>query len=79
MILDTTNKIVRYLEGLSYFIDEVRITKVENWSFTFRVKLPLWFKFLLGWFVRMEIERKLKQRIPAGITFKFELYSTHLF
>jgi hypothetical protein len=79
IILDNTEKIIRYLEGLSYFIEEVCITKVENWTFHFKVKLPWWFKFFLGWFVEREIKRLLTPRLPVGVKFEFTLYSTNLF
>lgn len=79
ILLDNTDKIIRYLEGLSHFIEEVHITKVEGWKFHFKVKLPLWFKFAFGWFVEREIKRLLTPRLPVGVNFEFKLYSTNLF
>ena len=77
--LETAFQIIRFLEGLSYFIDRVTITEVYYGGFSFKVKVPLWYKITLGWKLRKIIQEKLNERMYSSLSFKFKIYSQELF
>jgi hypothetical protein len=78
-LLDTTAKIIKFIDGLSYFIDVVKITEVYPGGFSFKVRVPFWYKILFGWHLRRTIQREMKSRMIIGVDFKFVIYSTEFF
>jgi hypothetical protein len=77
--LETSVQIIRFIQGLSYFIDHVKIIEVYQGGFSFKVRVPLWYKLSLGWILKKTIQKKLKERLIAGVCFKFDIYSKTFF
>lgn len=77
--LETSIQIIRFLEGLSYFIDHVHITEVYHGGFSFKVKVPFWYKISFGWRLRRIIQKRLSERMYSSLSFKFTIYSQELF
>lgn len=74
-VLSTTKDLLDFIRKQSYFIEDVRIEKVEPLKFTFSVQLPMWYKFLFGYFLKRTIQKELSNRIPIGVLFDFYFYS----
>lgn len=74
-----TKEIVDFVQSLSYFIEWVEITKVENQKFYFEVKVPVLFRLVFGYFLKNKINRELNKRLPIGITFEFVFCGKELF
>lgn len=78
-ILYTTKEIINFVKSLSYFIEWVRVIKVEDKKFYFEVKIPLWYRWTLGYFLKKKIYKELRERIPASINFEFNFCGKELF
>lgn len=77
--LSTARSIIKYIEGLSHFIVRVSIKDVKPGEFYFSVEVPYWYKWTLGRILRRVIEKKLKERLILGVSFKFDIYSKTIF
>lgn len=73
--LDTSKKIIEFVESLSVFIEHVYILEVHNGGFTFMVKIPIWFQKTFGWWLRRKIKKRVGERMLLGVTFDFEFYN----
>lgn len=71
--LDTTEKIVRFVENLAYHIESVTITDIEGNRFFFVVVVPMWYKIIFGYFLKKKIRKELAARM--FVEFEFELES----
>lgn len=78
-LLDTSKKITSYVESLSFFIDGARITAVYPGGFSFKVKVPRWFKIIFSRVLRKEIQKKVSERMIIGVSFDFIIYSEDWF
>ena len=78
-VLYTTKEILDFVKSLSYFIEWVRIVKIEGAKFYFEVKIPLWYRWTFGYFLRKKIEKELGYRVPIGISFEFKFCGKELF
>lgn len=78
-IIITTKDLVEYVKSLSYYIERVMITSVEDRKFKFAVQVPYWYKCTLGFFLKREIKSNIQTRMPIGVDFDFILYSKSLF
>jgi hypothetical protein len=74
-ILDTSKQVIDFLESISIFIEHVHITEVHSGGFSFCVKVPIWYKYLFGWWLRMKVKKEFPSRLPIGITFDFKLHT----
>jgi len=79
LVLDTTVKIIRYVENLSTFIDNVTIVAVHDGGFSFKVKVPRWYKIIFSKILRKHIQKKLTEKIVPGVKFDFVFYSEDFF
>jgi hypothetical protein len=77
--LETSAQIIRFVEHLSHFIDEVKITEVYSGGFSFKVKVPMWIRPIYGWRLRQIIQREMDKHMLLGVDFKFKLYSETIF
>lgn len=77
--LENSAQIVRYLEGLSYFISHAKITEVYPGGFFFIVKVPMWYKWIMGWKLKKRIEIGLRERMYDSISFRFKIFSKEFF
>jgi len=73
--LETSQQVIRFIEGLAYHIEFVYVDKVDYNSFHFMVKVPGWYKFAFGYFLRKKIQREVSKRMYMGVVFTFDLYS----
>lgn len=73
--LDTSKKIIEFVENLSVFIEHVYISEVHTGGFSFMVKIPVWFQKTLGWWLRRRIKNKVGDKMLLGVTFDFEFYN----
>lgn len=78
-ILDTSAKIVRYVEGLSAFIDGVTIVAVYSDGFSFKVRVPRWYKIIFSKTLRNYIQKKVSEKLVPGVKFDFTFYSEYFF
>lgn len=74
-IFTKTKQIIDFVESLSIFVEHVHITEVHDGGFSFRVKVPFWYKKLFGWWIKMRIKNKLGPKIPHPIKFEFEIHT----
>ena len=77
--LDTTEKIVRFIENLAHYIESVTITDIEGNRFFFVVTVPMWYKLSFGYFLKKKIRKELTARMFIGVEFDFELESNTWF
>lgn len=73
--LDTTKKIIEFVENLSVFIEHVYISEVHAGGFSFKVKIPVWYQKLFGWYLKQKIKKRVGDRMLVGITFDFKFYN----
>ncbi len=73
--LDTTKKIIEFVENLSVFIEHVYISEVHEGGFTFKVKIPSWYQFMFGWWLKRKIYKQVNKRMLLGVAFDFKFYN----
>lgn len=77
--LENSAQIVRYLESMSYFISYAKITEVYPGGFFFVVKVPTWYRWIMGRNLKKRIEFDLRERIYDSISFEFKIFSKEFF
>lgn len=73
--LETSQQVIRFIENLAHHIEYVKIDEVSGYEFHFMVKVPGWYKFAFGYFLRKKIQREVSKRMYMGVVFTFDLYS----
>lgn len=76
-VLGTSKQIIDFVEDLSVFVEHVHIIEIhpESFSFTLGVKVPMWYRYLLGWWLKMKIKSEVTPRLPVAVTFDFKLHN----
>lgn len=74
-VLDTTKKIIDFVESQSIFIEHVYISEVHSGGFSFRIKVPIWYKYFFKWWLVYIIKKRMEPRMIVGVTFDYEFYT----
>lgn len=77
--ISTADQLIRYIENFSYYIENVKIEKVEKRKIYFSVYVPVWYRILFGFFLRKRIQEQLTPRMIIGVEFEFKLKWKNIF